>query len=106
MKKPLNKMNKADLYELAKQNRDLDKSNKMNMTLLSAELAEVRSRLQASQESMRILRAEKEIDKKMIRRYHAQKQLIEQETGVIIDLPKEAVIKKGGFLCNLFRCFS
>jgi len=98
MKKPLNKMNKADLYELAKENRDIVKSLNINITMLSGENETLKVSLSDLREKYLFLNNESKINNKALKRHIAQKQLLEEEFSPIV-LPKE---KKSGFWRNLF----
>lgn len=82
-KKPLGKMNKAELLELAKSNKDDIRVLDFNLTSMSAENEIIKSRLQKATEQIRTLKAEKVIDQKMIKRYNAQKGLLSEESGQV-----------------------
>ena len=98
MKKPLNKMNKADLYELAKEGRDLLRAKNIMITMLEAEVSKLQVRISDGIENYRILKAEYAIDKKALKRYAAQKQLINEE----LEKPK----KECWFKRNFSKLFS
>ena len=79
--KPLGKMTKAELLELAKNNKDIIRMLDLKLTKLYTEKEIVDSKLQKAIEELRILRVEKAINQKVLNRYGAQKALLEEEKG-------------------------
>jgi len=94
MKKTIGKMNKKELLDFVKECKDTIKAKDINIFMLDESVLILEARISDLTDKYRILKAEYEIDKKVLKRYHAQKQLFGEEN--------EKTLKKVGFWRNLF----
>ena len=98
MKKPIGKMNKKELLEFVKECKDTIKTKDVAIFMTNETILNLESRISDLTDRYRILKAEYEIDKKVLKRYYAQKQLLKDE----LEQGDEQETKKVGFLRNLF----
>lgn len=94
MKKAIGRMNKSELLEFVKELKDADKAKTIIINMSNEEIERLELRISEITDNYRILKAESEIDRKSLRRYAAQKQLLKEES----EIQKEKV----GFWRNLF----
>lgn len=101
--KPLGKMTKAELLELAKENKDDIRTMDFKLSELYAENESLKVRLEKAIDNARLLRDEAKINQKMLNRYEVQKRLSGQVVVGSYKIPKEPWYKRlNNWFSNLF----
>lgn len=98
-RKPLNKYNKAELYQLAKDNRDIVKSLKQNLTMAMNEVTELKSQVSDLTDKLREERNKNRENQKVLKRIQKQKEFEADERK----LNKGAKPRRKKNLVNFFR---
>jgi len=82
IRKPLNKYNKAELYQLAKDNRDIQKSLKQNLTMAMEEIDTLKVKVSDLTEKLRESRQRERESQKVLTVIKNQKKLLAEESGL------------------------